>query len=375
MPPPHTCKWGIISTGMMAQDFIRDILQPPAPRGNTDIVHQVTAIASALGGTARAQSLIDEFSLPSCIAYGSYAELVQDPAVDIVYVASPHPAHYADVKLALSAGKNVLNEKPFTMNAAQARALYALASEKNLFLMDAHWTRFLPSAREVTRLLTAGRIGPVKRVFADFSFDLIPTPGISSRFTDRRLGAGALIDLGLYTLTWIFLAVGGVGGGRGPPRVLGAHSIPMGSDEEAVDDGTTLMVGWPDVVGIGTCAITFPPAKAGRDALLWEKLGSLDGTGEPPAVRIQGPLGEIALAAPAPYPGRVWVNGEPVKDVKMPEGTMGWVYMADEVARCVRDGKKRCEIISEEESVAIMDVLDEVRRQCGITYPEEMEAL
>jgi predicted dehydrogenase len=131
-----TCRWGILATGGIAATFARDLYVNPETRNVKDIEHVVAAAASS-SSAKRAEEFLREVQAPaSAKAYGSYAELVQDPDVDIIYVATPHSHHYQNVRLCLEAGKNVLCEKPFTTNAAQAEKLVAIAREKKLFLME-----------------------------------------------------------------------------------------------------------------------------------------------------------------------------------------------------------------------------------------------
>lgn len=130
-------KWGILATGGIAETFTRDLWPNPEIRGVKDIEHTVVAAASS-SSADRAKSFLKEVRAPdSAKAYGSYKELVADPNVDIIYVATPHSHHYQNVMLCLEAGKNVLCEKAFTTNAAQTEALIKKAKEKNLFLMEA----------------------------------------------------------------------------------------------------------------------------------------------------------------------------------------------------------------------------------------------
>ena len=134
-------KWGILATGGIAETFARDLYPNPECRGVKDIEHTVVAAASS-NSADRAQKFLKEVRAPeSAKAYGSYEELVKDPNVDIIYIATPHSHHYQNAMLCLNAGKNVICEKAFTTNAPQLEALIKLAKEKNLFMMEAVWTR------------------------------------------------------------------------------------------------------------------------------------------------------------------------------------------------------------------------------------------
>ena len=153
--------------------FTKDLLIDPATRGIYDVQHVVKAVASA-SSLAKAQKFIEDAGATEAAAYGSYEELVADPEVDIIYVATPHSHHYANTLLALRAGKHVVCEKPFTVNAEQTKILVRVAKENNLFLMEAVWTRFFPLSVAVREYVKSGKIGEVKRVTADLSLPQTP---------------------------------------------------------------------------------------------------------------------------------------------------------------------------------------------------------
>ena len=147
----YQVRWGILATGGIAETFARDLFVDPQTRGVTDIVHRVVAAASS-SSLGRAKQFLDTVWAPEAKAYGSYRELVADPDVDIVYVATPHSHHYQNVMLCLEAGKPVLCEKAFTANAAQTEVLMQKAKEKNLFLMEAARRSRLIFIIQTTRL-------------------------------------------------------------------------------------------------------------------------------------------------------------------------------------------------------------------------------
>ena len=176
--------------------FTKDLLIDPRKRGTDDVTHTITAVASSTS-KEKAATFIDNLGLPAeCVAYGSYQELVADPNVDIVYIATPHSHHFENVMLALHAGKHVLCEKAFTVNAAQAKILCETAQIQNLFLMEAVWTRYLPVSVEVRHRIQQGEIGEVLRVIADCSFgeDIENKWGVKHRMVNKELAGGALLD-------------------------------------------------------------------------------------------------------------------------------------------------------------------------------------
>ncbi|KAI5304426.1 D-xylose 1-dehydrogenase (NADP(+)) [Ascosphaera pollenicola] len=165
---PFKVRWGFIATGGIAAAFCKDLLIDSSLRGASDVVHEVAAVASR--SKDRAQQFVEEMKIPSSPAvYGSYEELVQDPNVDVVYVATPHSHHFQNVMLCLKAGKNVLCEKAFTVNAEQTKILIEEARKRKLFLMEAVWTRYFPICVQIRQLIRDGKIGEVLRVFADTS--------------------------------------------------------------------------------------------------------------------------------------------------------------------------------------------------------------
>lgn len=179
-----------------AKVFARDLLLDPATRGATDIKHEIAA-ASTQDSATRAQKFLDDLHAPSSAkAYGNYVALLKDPAVDIVYVGTPHSHHYQHARAALEAGKHVLCEKPMTVNAAQTKILVELAKRKGLFLMEAVWTRFMPLVQEVTKIVQDGKLGTVWRVFADLSgyHDLDGGMWDGTRLVEMDLAGGAMLD-------------------------------------------------------------------------------------------------------------------------------------------------------------------------------------
>ena len=187
-------RWGIIGTGGIAKAFARDLSYFNS--------HIVQAVGS------RSLEKASDFALefPSCTAYGSYEELVADPMIDAVYIATPHPQHVANTLLALNAGKPVLCEKPFAVNAIEAQAMVAAAISNNVALLEAMWTRFLPHIAQVREILNSGVIGQIVNVEADHGQYLIDHE--NPRLTEPALAGGALLDLGIYPISFTHLVLG-----------------------------------------------------------------------------------------------------------------------------------------------------------------------
>ncbi|KAF2660912.1 NAD(P)-binding protein [Lophiostoma macrostomum CBS 122681] len=374
---PFTLRWGILATGGIAKTFTKDLLVDPATRSATDIRHEVVAAASSTSAS-HAQDFLTFLNLPTAKAYGSYAALVSDPNVDIIYIATPHSHHYANARLALVANKHVLVEKPITVNAAQAQILHDIAREKGLFLMEAVWTRFFPLATEVCKIVEEGRLGEVKRVWADLSFwnDVEREFGVGHRMVNMDLAGGALLDLGVYSLTWVFQILYHIlpAAQKGNPSV--ASSITK-YKATGCDEMTSMI-------------LTFPPDGAHGIATTNIRVAT-DVNPEHPSpapIRIQGTLGDLTIAAPCYRPTSYTLipassasRGTPASfsyqtvEHEVPGGGHGMFWEADECARCIRDGKLESEVMPVEESVAVMRVMDEVRKQGELVYSTAFESV
>ncbi|MFT4262144.1 MAG: Gfo/Idh/MocA family oxidoreductase [Nocardioides sp.] len=192
-----TIRWGILATGKIARQFAADLALVPDARlvavGSRSL-ESAERFAAAYDGEGPVR------------AHGSYADLVDDPDVDVVYVATPHALHLDDARLALEAGKHVLCEKPLTLDARDAERLFALASERGLFLMEAMWTACHPAIHALRERLATGELGRPRHLHAELGFVVPDDP--TSRMLDSRLGAGALLDMGIYPLTFAHLLLG-----------------------------------------------------------------------------------------------------------------------------------------------------------------------
>ncbi|KAL6720151.1 hypothetical protein ACLMJK_002072 [Lecanora helva] len=387
MSSPYTLRWGILATGGIAELFAKDLMIEPSTRQVSDVKHTVTAAASS-SSSSRAKKFLQTCGCPSSAsAYGSYEDLVKDPNVDIIYVATPHSHHYQNTMLCLLAGKHVLCEKAFTVNAAQARKLCETAKQKKLFLMEAVWTRFFPLSIEIRKRIENGELGAIHRVIADLSFgqDIENTWGANGakhRMVNMDLAGGALLDLGVYPLTWCFQSIYHTvpAAQRKLPSVITSiERYSTGADEK------TSMI------------LTFPSAPGGKQTAHGIALTGFRVATDPdghytanPAIKIQGTKGEIQVSGPAFRPTHYrWIPAEEdrdaqkikpgknpkVQDYDFPIPGQGMFWEADECARCLRDGKLESEQMGWEESVVIMETMDQVRKQGGIGYPEKIETL
>lgn len=376
--PPLLLLLSVLTNGFRSPTvFTRDILTNPATREATDVAHKLVAVASSKDAQ-RAAEFIKKVDGPAeAKAYGSYAELVNDPNVDIIYVATPHSHHFQNTMLALHAGKHVLCEKAMTVTADQTRRLVETAREKKLFLMEAVWTRHQPLSKKVRELVAGGEIGPVSRVFADISFNNLASDGSgklhyddASRSVNLDLAGGALLDLGVYALTWVFQVLYHIqpeAEKEKPEVVAGINKYHTGSD-----DSTAIILRFPKH---NTLAVATTSMRTSTDP---------SDKGLMPSVRIQGAKGEIQVANPSFRPDDYRIirkdGGGEVETVKFSHPGdparggwgQGFYWQADEAARCIRDGKLESPVMPLDESIAIMEVVDAAFRQGGITYPDHI---
>ena len=327
----RTVRWGLIGTGGIAAAFADDLrLLPDA---------EVVAVGSR--ALAPARVFADRFGARS--AHGSYADLVGNPDVDAVYVATPHPGHHAAARLALEAGKAVLCEKPFMMTAAEADDVVALARQRGLFLMEAMWTRFLPHMTRIRQILDAGALGRVVSVQADHGqwFELDPR----HRLFAPELGGGALLDLGVYPISFASWVLGS-------PQTITSVSDRAGT---GVDGQTSVLAQYPD----------------GAHAVLTTTLWAAG----PNRAAIVGTEARIEIDPTWYRPNSFTVlsrDDDVIERYDEPQVGNGLRFEAAEVGRCLRAGLTQSPGMPLDESRSIMATMDEVRRQIGLSYPGEV---
>jgi predicted dehydrogenase len=322
-------RWGILATGWIADLFTKDLMLTG---------HAVTAVGS------RSQASADRFAKALGIptAHGSYEALVADPNVDIIYIATPHPQHIHAARLALNAGKHILVEKAFTLNAAEAAEIVALAQAKGLVVLEAMWTRFLPHMRRIHEILDAGTIGEVRSITADHRQKLPDDP--NHRLNALALGGGALLDLGIYPISFAWDVLG-------KPTAIQATATFR-------ETGADAQVATIFHYASGAIATT---------------LSSSDSAG-PNRAAVVGTKGRIEIDHVwySPTTFRVYDNANTVIETfDHPVAGRGMQFQADEAERLIAAGLTAGDIMPPSQSVEIMATLDEVRRQIGLRYPSE----
>jgi predicted dehydrogenase len=332
LPADRPVRWGILATGKIARGFAQNLALLPDAR--------IAAVAARRVDSAR--EFAAEHGVPT--AYGDYASLVADPDVDVVYVATPHSLHKEHVLLALEAGKPVLCEKALTLTAADAEELVAAATERRLFLMEAMWMRCLPLVRRLGQLVERGDVGTVLQVQADLGFRVDRPP--TDRLLDPALGGGALLDMGVYPLTFAHLFLGE------PARVAAAAVL--------ADTGIDLNIAVSQAYDSGAVA----------------SLTASMTSSTPRTASIGTDRGRIDLPESFHHPTRaVWTptGGEPETWEEPIIGT-GLAHEAIEVMRCLRAGLVESPLVPHADTVAVMRQMDAIRRQVGVRYPGEPEA-
>jgi len=322
-------KWGIISTGNIARKFAGTLSQMGGEA-------ELYAVSSR--GTDNARAFADEFG--AFKAYGSYEELALDPDVQAVYIGTPHSRHYKDIMLCLSHGKHVLCEKSFTVNAAQAREGFAFAKEKGLFLMEAYWTRFTPGVIKLLDILQSGEIGEVQMVTASYGFR---NDARRTRKFDPQLAGGALLDIGVYNISFAAMALG--------------YSLPEITSQVRLNEmGTD---------AASTVTLTYPGKR-------FAQISTAIQTVIPQSGVIAGSEGYIAVdSLNGPQRLELVYNTGKSQVLEFPFEHTGFEYQIREVQSCVLSGKLQSDIRPPEHTIAVLDIMDSIRAQWGMSFPCE----
>jgi predicted dehydrogenase len=322
-------RWGILGCGRIARKFAADL----------QLVSDATLTAVAARSLDNAKQFAKEF--PASHVHGSYEELVRNPEVDVIYIASPHALHHEHTLLCLNHKKAVLCEKAFAINLHQVKEMVELARKNQVFLMEAIWTKFLPHYQKLQELIKQGELGEINGVLINFGF--IPQPPVPPRLFDPALGGGSLLDIGIYN---VFMAISVLG----RPDVIEASMTPS-----------------PEGVDV-QCAILFK-YKNGAMAQLFSSLSAnlpteADICGSKSRIRLTSrfyaPSATIEL-----FPGRE-ESKQLVPFYK--EGGSGYQYEARHVGDCLRKGLIESPVMSFADSLLLMETLDRIRVEAGIRY-------
>jgi predicted dehydrogenase len=320
-------RWGLMATGGIARTFAEDLTHVP----------DATLVAVGSRSQESADAFADDFDVPN--RHASYAALADDPDVDAIYVSPPHPFHHEATLLALRGGKAVLCEKPFAMSLAESQEMVDVARSSGTLLVEAMWTRFLPTMVRVREILAAGTLGEIVYVTAEhgqwFAEDA------SHRLFAPALGGGALLDLGIYPVSFVHMVLGA------PARIT-AVSDPAFT---GVDKTTSAILQYDS--GAHAVVTTSLAAASDNPAAIYGSEARLELDGwfyTPTSFRVTA------------HDGTVLESYEP------PAGGRGMEHEAIEVGRCLAEGLTESPIMPLDDTLAVMATMDEIRAQIGLDY-------
>jgi len=326
-----TIKWGIVGTGTISSTFATAL--------NSMKNTEIAAVASR--NQSKAEDFANCFSAKK--AYSSYEELAKDPDVDVIYIGTPHTEHRENASVCMKYGKAVLCEKPFTLNYQDSQYLVDIAKEQNVFLMEAMWTKFLPATKVVKQWLKNGLIGKVKFFKVNFGFE--KEFDIENRWFNPNLAGGALLDVGIYPITYVIHMMD-----RLPDKVVSsAHLGKSNVDEMNV---ITFQYKEEGVLAELSSAVA---AEIGKDAVIVGDKGT-----------IVVPNFWMAESAEC-YD----TEGKLVESFSTEYNANGYVFEAEEVNQCLREGKKESAALPLQDTLDIMKLMDSLRKEWGLVYPGE----
>ncbi len=321
-------KWGIVGLGNIAHQFCKDL----------SLIQDAEIYAVASRGKVKAHHFATIHKASK--SYGSYKELFEDPDIDIVYIATPHSSHKELSIQAMKEGKHVICEKPLAINGKDAQEMVAVSKETNRFFMEAFWSRFNPSIEEVYQKSQEGELGDIKYIHADFDFHVSEPV---KRLIDLELGGGALLDVGVYPvfLSYLFL---------GMPEKIQASATFY---ESGADEQTSIILQYTNAQAILHCGFA---SNSGMEAT------------------ISGTKGRVVL-------NRMWhetqsyslIQNENKQDFSRPTLGKGYAHEAIECHQCLRDGKIESEKWSHQDSMNLMALVDRVKKEIGLVYPQDEE--
>jgi predicted dehydrogenase len=322
-------RWGVVGPGRIAESVLPDFAEVDGAR--------VVAVASR--SAERARAFADRHGIER--AHGSYAAILADPDVDVLYVATPHPQHHAVALAALEAGKALLVEKSFTATLPGAQEVVDAARRTGVFVMEAMWTRFQPAVVALRELVDGGAIGEVRSVQADLGVTRAYDP--ADRLFDLALGGGALLDLGVYVVSFAQMLLGA------PDTVTATGSrFPSGADAEAA-----LLLGWDD----------------GRSATLTTSLRNA----LPGQARVFGTEGWIDVLPRFHHPETIVLHRGDAAPETITRRPLGRGYASElvEVTRCLRAGHRESAVMPLDDTLAVQRVLEEALHQLGVRHRED----
>jgi predicted dehydrogenase len=325
----ETIKIGILGAGRIASVLANTMVKMP----------KVELVGVASRSLDKAQEFASRFSIKN--AYGSYEELVKDPEIQLIYIATPHSEHYKNAKLCLENGKHVLCEKSFAANASQAEEMIALANEKNLLITEAMWVRYMPMAETIRKVLDSGIIGEPMTLTANLCYLVSEKP----RLIQPELAGGALLDVGVYTLNFASLVFG--------DEITDIKSSVI-KTESGVDAQNSITLSYPG----GKMAILNSSLQ-----VLSDRQGIIYGTKGYMVIENINNFESIQVYD---------TDRKVVERYERPEQISGYEYQIEASADAIEKGLLECPQMPHKTTMNVMNVMDELRRQWGIRYPFEV---
>ncbi|KPK87148.1 MAG: hypothetical protein AMS27_03325 [Bacteroides sp. SM23_62_1] len=324
---PGTINWGIIGPGRIAHKFAEALISLPDAK--------LFAVASRSG--KRARDFARQYEAPR--SYQGYEKIIRDPEVDIIYIATPHTMHFENTLLCLENRVPVLCEKPFTITRSQLQELVDTARNNKVFLMEAIWTRFLPSIQKVIEIKQSRLLGKIKALYADFGFKAPFDP--SGRLYNLKLGGGALLDIGIYPVFLSLLMLG---------RPSEIKSLAVFS-ETGADESCSILLKYPGgAIANLACTIT---AETPKEAIIVFENGQI----------------RINRKWFAPSSLTIIHPDNKEEEITFQYSGNGYEFEAIEAMKCLRSGLTESRDLPLDFSLDLMGLLDEIREQCGIRYP------
>lgn len=325
-------KIGILGAGGIASTLAETMNKMP----------EVECYGVASRDLDKSQKFIKEHGFQK--AFGSYEEMLKDPEVELVYIATPHSHHYRHMKMCLEAGKHVLCEKAFTVNARQAEEIFRLAKEKNLLVTEAIWTRYMPVRKMIKDLLDEKIIGDVRKLTANLNYNICK----NERIIRPELAGGALLDVGVYPLNFAYMNFG---------DCVADIKSAVQLTETGVDGENVMTLFYEDGrVAVLTSGIY---GLSDRQGIFYGSKGYIvvDNVNNPNGIKVYNE------------------NRELIRDIPVPEKISGYEYEILETIDCIKNNKLECPSMPHEDTLKIMRVMDGLRKEWGVKYPDEIESL
>lgn len=324
-----TVKWGIIGLGNIAHQFAKDLM----------LVEDAQLVAVGSRSHEKSQEFALQYNCPK--AYSSYDAILNDLEVDILYIATPHSSHASLTIKALEHNKHVLCEKPIALDHNDALKMIQASKVNNKFFMEAFWTRFNPSFQEAFTKIKKGEIGEVKYINADFAFYADNLEGDGNRKTDMKLGGGALLDIGVYPLFLCYLVLGF------PIEIVARSNF----HQTGADLQTSMILQYRQA-----------------QAILHSGFVSTSNI----KATINGSKGRINLNTPwhEAQSYTLTVDGQE-KEILLPTKGKGFTYEIEECHLCIKENKIESSLWSHQNSLDLITIVDQVKKQIGLEYPAE----